>query len=516
MNTPAAAVRATWPLIAILAAAFALRVWGAGFGLPHTECRPDERQLVNLATRVADGDLNPHYFIWPTLYVYVLAAVFRLEGLAGLFHDAPARLAELIFTARLLGVLLGTALVYAVHEVSRIVSGRAAARTAAFLCAVTFLAVRESHFGMLDVPMTLAIVAAMTVLLGARVLTPWRAAAFGLAAGLAASIKFNGILVMVPGLVLALYDGARSKDLARTSWRLALGMALAAILGFLAGTPYAALDAPAFLAGTRALHDHLASGHVHDGQQLAIGSPLRAYAFDLLPAAVGWPVVIVAAAGFVLLLVRQRREAVALVSFPVAYLAAASTGSTVFARYALPLVPFICVAAAEAIASLAGRAGHYKVAVVVALSALLAFPSMRAAFWLDTLLARTDSRLLAAQWIAAHVPSGATIAQTGSVYGKVQWSGSNWRETSLDATPQSLPDFVIVPRSPLRLYSRVPESVDALINGDYRLVQDISTGIDAVAPEAFDQSDAFFLPLQRSPAIRRPGPDVSIYERRAR
>jgi hypothetical protein len=141
---------------------------------------------------------------------------------------------------------------------------------------------------------------------------------------------------------------------------------------------------------------------------------------------------------------------------------------------------------------------------------------MRAAFWLDTLLARTDSRLLAAQWIAAHVPSGATIAQTGSVYGKVQWSGSNWRETSLDATPQSLPDFVIVPRSPLRLYSRVPESVDALINGDYRLVQDISTGIDAVAPEAFDQSDAFFLPLQRSPAIRRPGPDVSIYERRAR
>jgi len=52
----------------------------------------------------------------------------------------------------------------------------------------------------------------------------------------------------------------------------------------------------------------------------------------------------------------------------------------------------------------------------LALMALPAWSSIQS----DRLLARTDSRLLAAAWIRAQFPAGAVIYQSGSLYGHVQ------------------------------------------------------------------------------------------------
>jgi len=65
-----------WLGAAILVGAV-LRIWGLWFGLPHPQARPDEVEAVSYALKIVHGDLNPHFFHWPSLHLYVLAFLFR-------------------------------------------------------------------------------------------------------------------------------------------------------------------------------------------------------------------------------------------------------------------------------------------------------------------------------------------------------------------------------------------------------------------------------------------------------
>ena len=55
----------------ILLIALALRVAGTSFGLPGT-FHPDEPHHINTAVYFGSGDLNPHVFKYPTLWMYFL------------------------------------------------------------------------------------------------------------------------------------------------------------------------------------------------------------------------------------------------------------------------------------------------------------------------------------------------------------------------------------------------------------------------------------------------------------
>src|SRR5262249_60767018 len=64
-----------------------LRLWGLRFGLPHDFSRPDEEKIVGAALGVLQGDLNPHIFLYPSLFIYANAAVywvlFAIERIVG-------------------------------------------------------------------------------------------------------------------------------------------------------------------------------------------------------------------------------------------------------------------------------------------------------------------------------------------------------------------------------------------------------------------------------------------------
>src|SRR5258708_29945817 len=99
---------------------------------------------------------------------------------------------------------MGVVTVWAVYAVCRRVFDETVAIVAAFFLALSFLHVRDSHFGVTDVAMTALVV--LTVLVIAR----WqesggssRAAFAGVVGGLAASTKYNGLGVGVSFLVAA-------------------------------------------------------------------------------------------------------------------------------------------------------------------------------------------------------------------------------------------------------------------------------------------------------------------------
>src|SRR5207247_1628257 len=80
---------------------------------------------------------------------------------------------------------------------------RRAALLAALFLAVAFLHVRDSHFGVADVPMTFLIVCAfrVSVRCAVRGVTLARAALAGLLCGLAVSTKYNAATILVAAVV---------------------------------------------------------------------------------------------------------------------------------------------------------------------------------------------------------------------------------------------------------------------------------------------------------------------------
>lgn len=67
-----------YPLIIIVTIGFIIRLIGINYGLPKP-LHPDERQIMRLGLKIAAGDLNPHVFVWPTLYLYLTAIAYKFS-----------------------------------------------------------------------------------------------------------------------------------------------------------------------------------------------------------------------------------------------------------------------------------------------------------------------------------------------------------------------------------------------------------------------------------------------------
>src|SRR5437773_9188179 len=114
----------------LIACGLGLRLWGLRFGLPHDFARPDEEKLIGAALGVFQGDLNPHFFLYPTLFIYVMAAVFAvlfaIERAAGVTVSPASFLSTsladpstLHLAARLLAAAFGAATLPVLYSAAR-------------------------------------------------------------------------------------------------------------------------------------------------------------------------------------------------------------------------------------------------------------------------------------------------------------------------------------------------------------------------------------------------------------
>jgi hypothetical protein len=542
-------------LAAATLAAGGMRYWGIQFGLPHTECRPDETPLVAIALQFFRNDFNPHFFDWPTLFMYVVHAIYRLTYYAGRLTGAFGSLDDftrwwtkdpgpLYLIPRYVSALLGVATVPLVFSVARRLFDRTTALLAAWFLALSFLHVRDSHFGVTDVPVTFLIVSAFSMI-GKAYASPTRGAAVaaGVLAGLATATKYNAALIVAPMVVVlalrpgestrsdgspaaVLQAGVRHRSSAAV-WRDGILFTAALIGAFIVASPYALLDHRAFM--TAALFDlhHLGGGH-----GVNLGRGLTYHLTFSLWHGLGWPLLISALAGIIVLTVMNFRQALIVCAFPVVYYLIIGSGYTVFVRYMDPVVPFLCITAAvfvrtaAAWLSAASRLPS-QIPVSAVLAALVVTPSAVNIVRLDRLLAKTDNRLIAGAWMDAHVAPGESIYQTGSGWGQLQLTAQDRRSSdesefnpltqrfALRNRPADIPpDWIVVQESPVRVYTRVPWQLRDVIDHQYDLTTRF-IGMDTRAwANKFDQQDAFFVPFAGFERIARPGPNFFIYRRK--
>jgi hypothetical protein len=526
-------------LLIVLLVALGVRVWGIGFGLPHPMTRPDEEFLLGVASRFFANDLNPHFFEWPSLYFYLVHAGLRgaylIGRISGAYTDAPM-FADVVagdpawahLMLRLMSVTAAMGTIVIVYRSAGRLFNRDIGLAAAAFLALAYLHVRDSHFGVLDVPLTFAIVATIAVLVRAsqdEAAARWFALA-GLAAGLATSLKYNAGVLLVPAVVAAATTPGVGWAAALT--RLASFAATFAV-GFVAGTPYAVLDAPAFREGLAAQMTRLTDGHGIRIEQVW----LRHLTFSLFYG-VGWPVLVAGAIGVVCLTLADWRRAALVFSFPIVYFVVIGSGHTAFIRYVTPLVPFICLGAAVAVdyalralgaATWTARRRAWTFAVLIL---VMAFPSIMTVVRFDRLMTRVDTRVQAADWLRRAMQPGQSLYESGASYARPHYawgSSASFIEVEFDerrATfltpggPPIEPDWIVLAESPLRLYTPVPGALRGILTSRYERVAHFQPSRDAEPESIFDRQDAFFLPFADFEERERPGPTLAIYKRTAR
>jgi len=529
-------------LLVIVLLALAVRVWGVGFGLPFYNARVDESTMAAPAVGFLSGDLNPHDFMYPTAFRYALAATYAAwyliaspfgvySSLEALANRRFETIAPFFYMGRGLSVVMGTLTVWWVFLICRRLFDETIAIVAAFFLALAYLHVRDSHFGTSDVTMIgLVMLSLVSIVRWQEAGTLARAAVAGLLVGLAGSVKYNGLGAGVP-FAVAVVERLFARDRAsRISPLRGVGLmavfGAAVAVGFFGTSPYALIDWHRFVTDVATQGGILARGH---GLKTTRG--WIHHATVNLPAALGWPLYAAGLGGVVGLLVTRWRQAIVLLAFPLAYFAVTGSGYRVFARDSLPNVPFLCIAAAWLISTLVratvATASLQRTAVawtIGALAVALVAPSALDVWRLDRIFVRDDTRVVAARTLPSLITPWSLIYQSGEAYGHVPFDISRPQlvvdECTFDETKNAfepdgtLPVWIILQRSPLVLYSRVPEGVERIVKAHYDLVRRIPAATDD-HPRVYDQQDALFLPLSDLAGIYRLGPTFEVYRLRA-
>ena len=410
----------------ILLGALVLRLWSLKHGLPYVYNTDEEQHFVPKAVAMIGGSLDPKYFENPPGLTYLLFAVFKLRfhagfpfGSHGFLHSFRHDPTAVFETARFVVALLGTLVVGLVYWAGSRFYERRVGLTAAVLMACAFLPVFYSKQALNDVatlvPLTVGLVACLFVYQEGRW---WQWALAGGAVAVATDVKYTAGAMAA---LVALAGILRLVERRETLGDFVKGAVLAAVVFgvvVIALDPYALVHFSLFkhqVAGEAGT----ASGSAKIGQT---NEPGWIYYLWTLGWGLGWLPLIASVAGGVLALLSNRARGLLLAAFPILLLIFLGGQARHFGRWYLPAYPALAVlaayAAVRAVDALPAAWSHRRTLLVGVAAGLLAIQGLWSSVRVDSVLAKTDTRTLARQWLARNVPPGSKLVVEPAVFPK--------------------------------------------------------------------------------------------------
>ncbi|MEA2303521.1 MAG: hypothetical protein QOH43_801 [Solirubrobacteraceae bacterium] len=396
----------------VLAGSFALRVWGAGHGMPYAYNADENAHFVPKAIGLFGHGWNPHYFVNPPAYTYLLHIVFDVwfggrDGVSRAYASDPT---EVFVVARVTAAATGTLAVWLLYLAGARFFDRRVGLLAAALMGVAFLPVFYSHLALNDVPTLAPICLALWGTAG--VLRRGRAIdylAAGVGVGLACATKYTGGIVLLP-LVAAATAQLRAPGGAAPAARGLVLAAVAAALAFFAANPYALLSFSEFREGlthqTSVADD--AAGKLGSTQTSGQLYYLWTFTWGLGVVPAG------AAIGAIFVLARDElRLMLVLAPAPIIFTAFMGTQSRFFGRWLIPVFPMVCLLAAYLALEVALQLSQRRPALRPTLMALavvaLCGQGLVYALHEGMVLSRPDTRNEARRWLKDNVPARTKI-----------------------------------------------------------------------------------------------------------
>jgi hypothetical protein len=418
-----------WGILAvILALALAVRLLGINRGLPYVYY-PDEAVLVNHAVAFGTGNLNPHYFIYPSLYMYVLFLVYSLSYAVGWLTGAFASTNDFVrlffndatlfyLPGRLIAALSGVMSVGMVYLLGRRAYNVRVGLIAAAFLTFSVLHVEFSHYVKTHVPAGLLVIVALGLAWSIYVgEDSWRRYILaGVVAGLGASTVYHAGFVLVSVAVAHVLRWRDSSSKNTSEVRLLspklLGAVIASFVAFVLTTPFAILDWPTFirdLSGTAAAY--YSSGSWERG---------TFYPLTSLLASMGTPLGLIALFSLGYALIRRRSIDLILLSQPLSLAGFLMLFATKESHHTLIAFPALSLLNASLLVDVVSWFIRPRIlqsgALTLAALSLLVAPA-RMSFQNSFQLALPDTRSIAKEWIEENIPPGSkTVMDSGKYY----------------------------------------------------------------------------------------------------
>lgn len=279
----------------------ALILWGIRWGLPHhpevaQSWHADENASVYAIRQIHFPLFNPRWLPWGTALFYQMAAILRLVTVGGIFHLPPGGVLLLgrpVVWLYAMGVLAVTFLL------GRDLFSPAVGRVGAVILAATPAFAVNSHYLKVEIPMMFWLL--VTVWAAYRLIASHRHSqvmVLGLLAGYTTSVQYGGAIA-VPAAAAALW---MTRGLDRR--RALKAFAVAVVVGFLIGTPYALLNPPGFYRALQFLWQITKQGSPYS---VARPPAWVDYPLNVFPYAMTTPLLLVGAVGAVYAGVKKRR-----------------------------------------------------------------------------------------------------------------------------------------------------------------------------------------------------------------
>jgi 4-amino-4-deoxy-L-arabinose transferase-like glycosyltransferase len=429
-------IRDNYLLFLILFLGIILRIYAVDFGLPY-RYHPDEITVIGHALRFGEGDLNPHFFNYPSFHLYLLFFCYGLYyvigQIFGIFTN-PTDFQELYYSdptsfyliGRLLTVVFSVTTIVIVYYIGKILCNKRLGLVAACFLTVTPLHVSCSHFATVDVPVTFWIT--LTVLFSIYILKKGDFKYYllaGVSSGLAISTKYNGALLMIVVFIVHILRNApdtNNKHFVEIFKKLLnsniVMYVLLLVLVFLTTTPYALLDFNTFIRDFTSETLHMKSGHL--GFENESNGWLYHITVNLLPNMGIYGYFSIFSVFYAI--IKHKKEYVPLLSWVLVYFLIIGSWSTLFARYLMPLLPFLAIFSGillfEMIRYITHRSSiqklkHNHQVITICLVIIIAFTPLMSCISWDQKMSLKDTRTIGKEWIDSNLLKGSKIAMEG-------------------------------------------------------------------------------------------------------
>lgn len=409
-------------LFIIVLIAFGIRIWGVDFGLPYLY-HPDEPNKVQIAQQILKtGDLNPHYFLKPSFFIYLNTIIYFPYLLFENLHGPKITISSLepphmlgmgigytpqprtVLIGRLLSVIIGVLSVISIYFFAlNLFNSYPLSLLAAFLLAISPDNVIHSRYVTPDI-----YVVFFTIL---TAISSFRLYKFGerkdyifsaISVGLAASVKYNaGSVIIFPIVAHLMRRGIKG-----ITERHLYMIGIISVFTFLILNPYSLLDFPNFYKGVTFEASHYATGHAGmEGNSFFWYVNYLIDTYGLL--------ILLSIFGLILAIYKKDRDWIFVLSFPLAYFVFISSFKVRNDRTILPITPFLIIFAIYFVNSLIKKFTRDKrlqilgfISIFSIISILMITKDIKYA----KLITQPDGRETSRIWIEQNLPEGSKLA----------------------------------------------------------------------------------------------------------
>lgn len=404
------------PLLVI--GGLALRIWGIKGDLPYTYYG-DENYLIYHSLKFGAGDFNPHWFVWPTFYPYLLfflfAGFYILGHMLNLFKNSYDFLylyfkdpTVFFLIGRSVSAVLGAGSIVLTYFIAAKFYEKKTALLSAAFFAFLPLAVEYSHYAVVDT--SLVFMMLLTFLYITKVFLGGRKIDYilsGFFLGLAIATKYPAVFLIAPLLLAHILNVKNNiaKIIFCPKIMLALFFTMA---GFVLACPFSILDSRQFMSDMNLTAFAAKVGWFGWEKN----NPYFYHLKNNLNGALGPALLIVSGIGIFYAIWRRKKTDLILFVFMIVYFLGIGWNVSAYGRFMLPLLPLFCVFGAkgfweiEPFLFVKGKPG--RIAEVVLALALLFYP-LAQSIKIDLNFLLPDTRTLAKDWIEKNIPAHSAI-----------------------------------------------------------------------------------------------------------